>query len=40
LKRLKTDKKIFGKAWGNLPLFWKNLAKKFGRQAVSRENIK
>jgi hypothetical protein len=27
LKTLKTDKKIFGKIWEKMPLFWKNLAK-------------
>jgi hypothetical protein len=29
----KTAKEIFGKVWIKTPLFWKNLAKKFGGEA-------
>jgi hypothetical protein len=34
LKRNKTAKEIFGKAWQKTPLFRKNLAKKLGWRAL------
>jgi hypothetical protein len=39
LKRNKSDKEIFGKAWQKAAFFWKSLENKFGKSGRFMRNI-